>query len=267
MDEVSMPISTTELFLRVALSLDTLRRRPALAEELPKALVEAGEQLWGKTLHTVEHLIERRDDFTAHNQVSRSVVEVEEWLGAILWRLEQALGEPLPTEVRGDEIEAGLDEWVVPLRVWRLIASLRTRPDLWQRLLAARPRMEDDLQRGYALMLKSIKLLDKLYQIKDPAPAEARYMAELGLRKELLGEWFGEFSAHASQALRDAPEALGLLGMIPEALAMPFGGTAFDVHRHRKAQVIVEDKLPSPPCSGWGVGASGNKENYWERHR
>lgn len=262
-----MPTSTTELFLRVALAIDTFQRRPDLAAHLPPNLLADGDALWHKTLHTVEHLIERRDDFTAHNQVTRSVTEVEAWRGVIIAALERANGEPLPAEVKGDDLTVTLDEWRAPLQVWRMIAALRTRPDLWQRLEAARPRMTDDLQRGYVLTLKAVKLLDKLYQIKDPAPAEARYMAELVHRKELLGEWFEELTAQSAQALRDDPASLGLLGLIPEALAVPFGGTAFDVHRHRKAQALVEDTTPSPPCSGWGIGASGNRENYWEPRR
>jgi hypothetical protein len=262
-----MTMSKTELFLRVALTQDTLQRRPDLAARLPQPLLEEGAALWSKTLHTVEHLIERRDDFTAHNQVSRSIVEVESWFDAIVGAFERALGEALPSEVKGEEVHGGLDDWTAALRTWRLISALRTRPLLWERIEAARPRMVDDLQRGYTLMIKSLKLLDKLYQIRHPAPAEARFMGELVHRHELMSEWFWKLSAHAAQVLRDDPKALGLLGMIPESMAVPFGGTAFDVHRHRKAQVLVEDTNPSPPCSGWGVGASGNRENYWEQGR
>jgi hypothetical protein len=268
-----MPMSNTELFLRVALVFDTLKQHAdALPAALPAALLQSGDALWHKTLHTVEHLIEHRDDFTAHNQVVRSMVEVEAWHGAIVSALTKALtqnpGDALPSDwsaLCGQSVQGPMDEFTVPMRVWRMISALRTRPALWKRLEAARPRLVDDLQRGFTLMLKAIKLLDKFYQIRNPAPAEAQYMSELVYRRDQLEAWFSQFTTQADETFVTHPEVLGLLGLIPESLAVPFGGTAFDVLRHRKAQTYVADPNPSPPCPGWGTGTSQNNQNYWQK--
>src|SRR5690606_5738615 len=116
-----------------------------------------------------------------------------------------------------------------------LLSSVRTRSDVADASRAQRPRLRDDLQRGWVLLIKSIKALNKFHTLKRGERRHGVAAGDLEVIRSHLDDWILEFGQAATTAFSDRPDVLGMLGTVPEGLGIPLGGTAFDVVLHERA--------------------------------
>ena len=265
-----MPLTHTEILLRAGLILETLQAHPDVDAQLKRegfTQTESGRARFTEAMGLVGHLIEHGDDFTAHNQTGRAIDELNAWRTTTTRLLSQAHEAPLPDDwaaITGEDVSNNTVEFTAMMRIWRLITALRTRPDVWRRIEAKRPRLTDDLQRGYVMLRRSIKTVDKLHNTRHPNDHEEHLLDQFAQCCADLEGWSRGFFEVAESTL--SPEVLGLTGSLPEGVGLPFGGAAFDVMRHHKAQQPVPEGMrTAPDCPGWGIGTRRNRENYWDR--
>lgn len=270
-----MPMTITDLAFRVALITETLAQNPGWGRELTQseltsARLDEGRNALVDTLAKLEAVSEHADDHTSLEQARRGITELDGWYQTTRRNWGRALG--VTPEGNGDfavllgvHLEGHDELFIVLLRCWRLVSTARVRESMQTALRSAGRRVEDDLQRGYVLLRKAAKSLNKTFHL---APEERRHgvsYGDLTVARDNLESWLQDFASAATTLYHERdPERLGLLGIVPEGIGTPLGGTAYQVILHERARIEAPHPVPASPCAGWGTGAAGNRENYWE---
>lgn len=266
-----MALNLTDLVFRVSLITETLSGRDAvsralLSSEFTSARLDEGRKFLLEAMQLMERVGERADDPTALEQARRAVTELELWHATTsrLWQKAAASASVAWDEVLGRDLEGADELLIVLMRAWRFISMARVSSALLETLERAGRRVADDMQRGYVLLLKAAKALQKHYHVNASEVRNGVRAGDVRLSRDRLDAWLRDFASAATLAFIATPIELGRLGVVPEGVGRPLGGAAYDVVLHERARGVVPEPIPAPPCSQWGVGAGGNRENYWE---
>jgi hypothetical protein len=115
------------------------------------------------------------------------------------------------------------------------------------------------------LIVRGNTLLRKVlsYTATRLAPtSSAKIFSELAGQQDEMLRWIEEKLAPAARAIKDRPDALGLIGYLPDGVGLPLGGTSFAVPLHQFAKTDAPDPADARTTSGWSIGRQGgNSEN------
>lgn len=221
-----------------------------------EALHQKGERAVSSAMDAIHRASALQNDSSAIHLVHISATEVEMWLQASRSRLRKATGEAAVAEtVTGIDVHFHDHPVSVMAQAGRLLAVLRNDTALRTQLGSERS-VEDVLQRGNVLLQKLWRVADD--QIR-PECTDADQITTPAVAA--LGTWIEEARGIARKAHGDSPRRLGLLGVLTED-ALPLGGTAGRVTRHKNAQRAAPTGGPSANAPGWTLGRQGrNAEN------
>lgn len=274
-----MGFTLTDLAIRASLITETLSHHADWARALEEhgadsKRLDEGRDGLVKALTKMDALAEHADDHTAPEQARRAVTELDGWYattrriwGRILRSGDTGISDARWSEMLGEELEGHDELFIVLMRAWRLISTTRVAGEAVDTLRKANRRVEDDVQRGYVLMLKAAESLHKVHHIARGERRHGTSASEIDMLRKKLDAWLTDVASAAALTFATEPWPLGMLGVVPEGLGLPLGGTAYDVILHERARGEIPDPIPAPPCPGWGTGAGGNRENYWEHQQ
>ncbi len=216
------------------------------------ALVEEGEKLITRFALADENRI-------ADHNVHVAGAEVEMWAQTVQHLLKKKL-EPEQLQIAmGKKIHTHNHTVTIVAQALRLLAMLRTDPKI-QGALGDERKVRDIGTRGWSLLHRLLTSVG--VRFTSSVPASEPLVAEMDAFAKRVQKIIDALHTPARQVGQGNLPLLGLLGLIPDGLGIPVGGTAFNVVLHERGQGSVPNLADKRPTSGWSIGRQGrNSEN------
>lgn len=227
-----------------------------------KDRVAAGEKL----AHEAEDLLRQKiveigEDRTREHAMHGAVQEVEMWMQTVTFRVKKAVEEESAIEqVQAKSMHAHDHGVTVVAKALRMMSMLRCDERVYERLGGAGPTREI-LNRGHSLSKKLYRASD-IRLAPEGDESDLAIFAELSQMRVNLQTWVHALAAAAHTAAEKDVRLVGRLGLVPEGVGIPAGGSSFAVVLHERGQTDAPDPQDVGDCPGWSVGRQGrNREN------
>lgn len=216
------------------------------------ALVEEGEKLITRFALADENRI-------ADHNVHVAGAEVEMWAQTVQHLLRKKFDAELLQTAMGKKIHTHNHTVTIVAQTLRLLAMLRTDSRI-QSALGDERKVRDIGTRGWSLLHR---LLTSVGVRFTPSIASSEPIsAEMDAFAKRVKKFIDSLEAPSRQVGQGNLPLLGLLGLVPDGLGIPVGGTAFNVVLHERGQGSAPNLADKRPTSGWSIGRQGrNREN------
>lgn len=262
-----MPSSYVQLLGHVVTAVHAIGESGDLAAALAKGGFAKSRAAEGKKLaHEAEDLIREKidaigEDRTREHAVHAATQEVEMWMQTVNFAVKKAVEEESVVElVRAKSLHAHDHSVTVVALAARMMAMLRCDERVYERLGGADATREM-LNRGLALTKKLYRACD-IRLAPEGDEADLAIFSELANMQARLEAFLLELADAARTAADKDVRLVGRLGLVPDGVGIPAGGTSFAVVLHERGQTDAPDPTNVTDCPGWSVGRQGrNREN------
>ncbi len=219
-----------------------------------------------KLAHDAEALIRQKidtigEDRTREHAIHAATQEVEMWMQTVAFKVKKAVEEESAVDlVLAKSLHAHDHAVTVVAKALRMMSMLRCDDRVHARLGGAAPTRET-LNRGHALTKKLYRASD-IRLAPEGDEAELPIFAELAATHAKLHQWLVDLEPAARAAAAKDVRLVGRLGLVPDGVGIPVGGTSFAVVLHERGQTDAPDPNGASDCTGWSAGRQGrNSEN------
>lgn len=219
-----------------------------------------------KLAHDAEALIARKvetigEDRTREHAMHAAVQELEMWMQTVTFLVKKAVEEESAVElVLARSLHAHDHGVTVVAQALRMQAMLRCDDRVYERL-GGPAKTREMVNRGHALLTKVLRASD-IRLAPEGSEADLAIFGELDAAHARLQGWVADLARAAEGAAAKDKRLVGRLGLVPDGVGIPAGGSSYAVTLHERGQTDAPDPNGVRDCPGWSIGRQGrNREN------
>jgi len=227
-----------------------------------KERIAEGEKL----SHDAEALIARKvetigEDRTREHALHAAVQELEMWWQTVAFLVKKNVEEESAIELTlARSLHAHDHSVTVVAQALRMQSMMRCDERVFERLGGAQ-KTREMLNRGHALVSKVLRATD-IRLAPEGSEADLAIFGEIEAAHERLEKWVADLARAAEGAAAKDKRLVGRLGLVPEGVGIPAGGSSYAVKLHERGQTDAPDPDDVRDCPGWSCGRQGrNREN------
>lgn len=262
-----MPSSYLHLLGHVVTAAHSIGESGDLAAALSKGGFAKDRAAEGEKLaHAAEELMREKVDTIGEDRPREHAVhvaaqEVEMWMQTVTFQVKKAVEEESAVElVLARPIHAHDHTVTVVARALRMMSMLQCDDRVYERLGGV-DAVREILNRGHALTKKLFRAAD-MRLAPEGDEAKLPIFGRLTETHRLLALWLADLEGAARTAAQKDERLVARLGLVPDGVGIPVGGTSFAVVLHQRGQTDAPDPSNVSDCAGWSIGRQGrNREN------